>query len=118
MAISNLTLMRATALFTAVGLAVLLGMVALSFWMLERTRVSTEDVLATRGQRSALVDLLSIIQDAEIGQRGYLLTGEDGYLKPYEAAVSNAGPALNAVTKLLPDDDRSRAFDLDVVAYE
>jgi signal transduction histidine kinase len=85
-------------------------MVALSFWMLERTRVSTEEVLATRGQRSSLVDLLSIIQDAEIGQRGYLLTGQDGYLKPYEASLANAGPAFDAVAKALPDDERSRDF--------
>ena len=56
--------MRATALFTLVGLAALLAMVGLSFWMLERTRNSTEEVLATREMRSALADLFSVIQDA------------------------------------------------------
>jgi signal transduction histidine kinase len=99
--VSNLTLMRATALFSAIGLAVLLAMVALSFWMLERTRASTEEVLATREIRSNLADLLSVVQDAETGQRGYLLTGEDRYLSPYESAVANTGPQLNKLAKAM-----------------
>jgi len=79
--------MRATALFTLIGLVALLAMVGLSFWMLERTRASTEEVLATREMRSALADLFSVMQDAETGQRGYLLTGEERYLQPYDDAV-------------------------------
>jgi signal transduction histidine kinase len=86
--------MRATALFTLIGLAALLAMVALSFWMLERTRTSTEEVIATREMRSALVDLFSIIQDAETGQRGYLLTGEARYLEPYQEAVAQTDVGL------------------------
>ena len=94
MPVSKLTLMRATALFTLIGLAALLAMVALSFWMLERTRTSTEEVIATREMRSALVDLFSIIQDAETGQRGYLLTGEARYLEPYREAVAQTDVGL------------------------
>ncbi|WP_374944284.1 CHASE3 domain-containing protein [Sphingomonas sp.] len=37
--------------------------------------------------RAALTVLLSTVQDAETGQRGYLMTGEDRYLAPYEQAV-------------------------------
>ena len=70
--------MRATALFTAIGLAALLMMVGLSMWTMQCTRASTEEVLATRETRSALADLLSLMQDAETGQRGYLLTGRSG----------------------------------------
>src|ERR1035437_3170162 len=32
--------------------------------------------------------LLSTMEDAETGQRGYLLTGDDGYLQPYRSALS------------------------------
>ena len=93
MPVSKFTLMRATALFTLLGLIALLTMVGLSFWVLERTRASTEEVLSTREMRSAVVDLFSVVQDAETGQRGYLLTGEDRYLQPYEDAAkrTNAG---------------------------
>ena len=36
-----------------------------------------------------------LLTDAETGQRGYLLTGRDHYLAPYEAARSQVEPALN-----------------------
>lgn len=36
--------------------------------------------------RTQLQQLLSTLQDAETGQRGYLLTGNNNYLEPYQAA--------------------------------
>jgi signal transduction histidine kinase len=99
--VSKINLMRVTALLTAVGLAALLAMVALSFWMLERTRASTGEVIATREMRSALVDLFSIIQDAETGQRGYLLTGEARYLEPYRDAVAQTGVGLKKLQQVM-----------------
>lgn len=35
----------------------------------------------------ALEDVLSSVKDAETGQRGYLLTGEESYLEPYNLAL-------------------------------
>ena len=35
-------------------------------------------------------NLLSTVKDAETGQRGFLLTGDDQYLAPYNAAVTAA----------------------------
>ena len=110
MPVSKLTLMRATALFTLVGLAALLGMVALSFWMLERTSASTEEVIATREMRSALVDLFSIIQDAETGQRGYLLTGEARYLEPYQEAVAQTDVGLKKLQQVMRRQPGSDEF--------
>ena len=101
MPVSKLTLMRATALFTLIGLAALLAMVALSMWMLERTRTATEEVLATREMRSGVVDLFSVVQDAETGQRGYLLTGEDRYLRPYEEAVKRTDVGITRLADVM-----------------
>ncbi|WP_035056148.1 methyl-accepting chemotaxis protein [Andreprevotia chitinilytica] len=44
-----------------------------------------------------LTDMLSALQDAETGQRGYLITGEDRYLEPY----NSAGPKLDAAMRNL-----------------
>ena len=110
MPVSKLTLMRATALFTLVGLAALLAMVALSFWMLERTSASTEEVIATREMRSALVDLFSIVQDAETGQRGYLLTGEARYLEPYQEAVAQTDVGLKKLQQVMRRQPGSDEF--------
>ncbi|MFO1024991.1 MAG: CHASE3 domain-containing protein [Acetobacteraceae bacterium] len=51
--------------------------------------------------------LLSTLKDAETGQRGYLLTGRESYLAPYEEARVRL-PAANA-------DARMAARDLDAV---
>jgi hypothetical protein len=42
---------------------------------------------------TALEDILSTVKDAETGQRGYLLTGKDSYLDPYNTAVQEIGAA-------------------------
>jgi signal transduction histidine kinase len=46
----------------------------------------------TMATQQALSQVLSLLQDAETGQRGYLLTGSDAYLQPFTEASS----ALNA----------------------
>jgi PAS domain S-box-containing protein len=48
----------------------------------------------------AIQDLRSTVQDAETGQRGYLLTREEKYLGPYEEAIATIQPRLQAVRKL------------------
>jgi signal transduction histidine kinase len=102
--------MRATALFTLVGLAALLAMVGLSFWLLERTRATSEEVIASRGMRSAMVDLFSTVQDAETGQRGFLITGEDRYLQPYEKAVAGIDAGISRAEKALASQAGAAEF--------
>jgi PAS domain S-box-containing protein len=48
--------------------------------------------------------LLSAVTDAETGQRGYLLTGEKNYLRPYDKAIISI-PLELTVLKLLTSDD-------------
>jgi methyl-accepting chemotaxis protein len=47
-------------------------------------------VLATRDRIESAKSLLSAVQDAETGQRGYLLTGEDKYREPYDKGAETA----------------------------
>ena len=48
--------------------------------------------------------LRSALQDAERGQRGYLLTGQPTYLEPYRVAVAGVPPLMAALTRLTADD--------------
>jgi PAS domain S-box-containing protein len=48
----------------------------------------------------------SLLVDAETGQRGLLLTGEERYLAPYNAAVSQISPQLDALASLVADNPR------------
>jgi signal transduction histidine kinase len=86
---------------------ILLAMIGFSYFILERTRDATEEVLATREIRGALLDLFSVLQDAETGQRGYLLTGEDRYRAPYDQAVSKVDQRFANVQEVMRRRDAS-----------
>jgi CHASE3 domain sensor protein len=48
--------------------------------------------------------LLSLLKDAETGQRGYLLTADDAYLEPYNAAVPAIATTLADIQALTTDN--------------
>lgn len=88
MPISQAFFKRSNALLSAIGIAVLVIIVATSLWLTTASERYFGEVTAARAVRSATADLLSLVQDAETGQRGFLLTREESYLEPYTAAVS------------------------------
>jgi CheY-like chemotaxis protein/signal transduction histidine kinase/CHASE3 domain sensor protein len=49
-------------------------------------------------------ELLSTIQDAETGQRGYLLTGDEKYLAPYNDALARIASELGNIASLTQDN--------------
>jgi methyl-accepting chemotaxis protein len=51
-----------------------------------------------------LHELLSAMQDAETGQRGFLLTGREDYLQPYTVGERSAEDALQRARKLISDN--------------
>jgi methyl-accepting chemotaxis protein len=58
---------------------------------------------------SQLGNVLSAVQDVQVGQRGYALTGEEDYLEPYEAALGRIGGHMQQLRRLTvndPDDQR------------
>jgi CHASE3 domain sensor protein len=57
----------------------------------------------------AMDDLLSTVQDAETGQRGYLLTGREQYLGPYSESVARVAQGLDKIEKLTSDNDAQQA---------
>lgn len=57
-------------------------------------------VVQTQERLNKLEELLSQIKDAETGQRGYILTGEERYLKPYQTAITNFDGEINNLRKL------------------
>lgn len=83
-------------IFAAIGIVSYSGMrqlVGTSGWVTHTYRVLGE-----------LEDILSLIKDAENGQRGYLLTGDTTYLEPYNLAVKNLQPKINDTRQLTADD--------------
>ena len=71
---------------------------------IQSLRESDEAIRHTHTILIALGELLSSTQDAETGQRGYLLTGNDRYLEPYTAAVAETTSHLEHVAELTRDN--------------
>ena len=53
-------------------------------------------------------DTLGNLVAAETGQRGYLLTGEESYLEPYDAAAGAVGRNLESLATLIADNPVQR----------
>ena len=87
MPISQTVFTRANILLLAAGGVVLLVIVATSLALTTASQRYFAEVVAARDIRSAAADLLSRLQDAETGQRGFLLTRDRAYLAPYTDAI-------------------------------
>ena len=57
----------------------------------------------------SLNELMLALQDAETGQRGYLLTGKDKYLEPYETALARVDSRYDALARLISDNQSQLA---------
>ena len=51
-----------------------------------------------------LGNLLSALQDAETGQRGYLVAGEESYLQPYNAGIASISESLQELREQTIDN--------------
>lgn len=95
---------RANVLILAVLLAILALVGAVTWERLNASRDARQwsqhsyDVLGT------LKDLAIALRDAETGQRGYVLTGKDEYLAPYDAARDRIGVLQGEMQKLTADN--------------
>ncbi|MBL8629328.1 MAG: CHASE3 domain-containing protein [Rhodospirillaceae bacterium] len=75
--------------FLVVVFAVLLLVMAASFFGERQTSVIADIALDTKTRALETAEILSTLQDAELGQRGYLLTDDERFLDPYTSALSN-----------------------------
>ncbi len=93
-------------LVTALGcaLALLIGVGAASYYTLNRQAATAGGVLHTQEVRTALAAMLSMLTDAETGQRGYLITGDEHYLEPYNSGVADLGNAIQRLRLLMADN--------------
>jgi CheY-like chemotaxis protein len=92
----NFFVRQATAI--AIGtVSLLMLLAALSFWQQEKASAEAKGWLVHTYEAIANIEsLLSKLQDAETGQRAYLLTGREEYLEPYLDAIGDA-PNANGV---------------------
>lgn len=91
----------------AVALVVLLALGWGSYSTPRRLIALTAERRQTLRLLERLATLQSRLNDAESGERGYLLTGADEYLAPYLVARGEIGPLLEEIHQLCPSGDAS-----------
>ena len=87
-----------------VAIAAVTVIAALSYQSLHTTENAAESLTRTAEVQTHTEVLLSTLKDAETGQRGYLLTGNERYLEPYNAAVASLGKTLGGLRRLVSDN--------------
>ncbi|HYM12728.1 MAG TPA: CHASE3 domain-containing protein [Bryobacterales bacterium] len=65
---------------------------------------SADWVAHTHQVREKLADVLSALKDAETGQRGFLITGQERYLEPYDAALQLIDRDIQDVRQFTADN--------------
>lgn len=92
----------------AAGFAVMLAILfIIGFVSYRNTRKLIRDSNRVAHSHEVLDELegtLSAIKDAETGQRGYIITGDQEYLKPYTAALPAIHQHLEHLDQLTADD--------------
>lgn len=95
------SIVRITLLLSVIALA-MAGI--LSFHAVRVLNAASETLVHTKDVSLALEQTLSVIRDAETGQRGYVLTGRADYLQPYEEASATLTRKFDLLRSLLAFD--------------
>jgi signal transduction histidine kinase/ActR/RegA family two-component response regulator len=85
------------------AVAALAALVASSLLSVEAQKRSQSQLMHAIAMENGLQRLLGMVEDAETGQRGYLLTGSDLYLEPYHAALRQIDQAIGQLDGLTTD---------------
>lgn len=102
-----------TLLGLAMAVLAVLAITLFSYRSLQSRRLAATQVTRSLRVAQQLEATLSTIKDAETGQRGYLLTGEERYAEPFERARDRVRLQLDSLSRDLDDDrQRSRLHDV------
>ncbi|GAC1378185.1 MAG: hypothetical protein NVS3B25_07690 [Hymenobacter sp.] len=93
----------------ALAVGVLLLTAAASFWSIRGLKVQTERVEHTYQVLQEAETITAVLKDAQAGTRGYLLTGDTVYLRPYSMATHQLPASLERMQALTVDNADQRA---------
>lgn len=97
------------AIALAGGFLLLLLSALTSITSFERRVAHAANVRQSMEVKVRVADMLSLIQDAETGQRGYLLTGDPAYLAPFDTGIREAPKAIDALLVITRDNPSQQA---------
>jgi len=98
------TLPRKTQVGFGAAIVAVVVIAALSYRSFQQRAEGARLVAHTIEVGGQLETAVSAFRDAETGQRGFLLTGDETYLAPYDAAVSSLDEILSRLRRLVSDN--------------
>lgn len=90
----------------ALGFALLVAVVVGCAWLVRQQSEDAAEVRRVLELQNGYTRALSILQDAETGQRGFVITQDEAYLKPFHQAAASFSAEMDAVEKLLRRPER------------
>ena len=69
-----------------------------------RLELANRQMAVALEMQANLLVAMALVVDAETGERGYLLTGDEAYLEPYSTAVPKIDSAFNRLREMLVDN--------------
>ncbi len=98
---------------TVVGFALTCAVLLAGVWATDRNTRRLAEVNRELDQTHRVVTglerLLSTLKDAETGQRGFVLTGDPAFLRPYDEAIDQFGGEFDEVLRLTAGDPVQQA---------
>ncbi|MEX5214963.1 MAG: PAS domain S-box protein [Nitrospiraceae bacterium] len=86
--------------------AMFLGLGVLTVRSLISFETSTDRMIRTLAIGQSVERLMTLTERIETGQRGFIITGDDAFLKPYLTAVDHVESNVNRAKALMHDDPR------------
>jgi PAS domain S-box-containing protein len=77
-----------------------------SYQHLARLVANQERLNQTSETQLALKETLSLIKDLEIGEKGYIITGNEEFLEPYRTAANQLDEQIDKLAESMADDTR------------
>ena len=94
----------------AVGLTALIIFFGMSLMAQKMESEAQAQVVHALDVKSKIQTLLSLIQDTETGQRGFIITGNKTYLRPYITAIKGIDVQLSALDDATLDNPTQQAY--------
>lgn len=102
----RMSFQRQVLLGFVVSILLVLLINALAFFSTRDVSQKSAMVNHTQAVISKANDVYLLLVNAETGQRGYVITGEERYLEPYKKGIRNLDSEMNALALLIQDNPK------------
>jgi methyl-accepting chemotaxis protein len=82
----------------------LAGIGAVAYRSISALTITSQLVTHTHQVMEHIAEVLSLLKDAETGQRGYIITGDEAFLEPYQAGTTSVHAVVKELRELTADN--------------